>query len=203
MAAAEKLDLYKKHKADYVLAKKPVLLDIAPASDLTVIGRGEPGCPDFQAKVGALYGIAYTLKFASKAAGRDYVVCKLEGLWWGKKECGDFSKEPRDTWNWKMIIRVPDFIKAADVKAATKQLIEKGKTEPFDEVKLEKIKEGKCVQMLHVGPYAAERETVGAMLAFAAEQGVSFNGIHHEIYLSDPRRVAPEKLRTILRVPVA
>ena len=100
------------------------------------------------------------------------------------------------------MIRIPDFIRASDVKSAVKRLKEKGKADEVDRVKLETIKEGKCVQMLHVGPYANEGETVTRMIEHAQQSGLTCRGRHHEIYLSDPRRVAPAKLRTILRLPV-
>jgi hypothetical protein len=111
--------------------------------------------------------------------------------------------QPPDTWNWKLLMRVPEFIKAADVKAAIRTLEKKGKAPGAAEVYLEKLNEGTCVQMLHVGPYATEEETIAQMMAFANEQGLAFHGLHHEIYLSDPRRVPPQRLRTILRHPVA
>lgn len=203
MPKNEKLDLYKKHKSDYVTPKTPQLVTIKPANYLTIAGKGEPGGEAFQAKLGGLYGAAYTLKFTSKALGRDYGVCKLEGLWWGRRKIGDFSKEPMSTWNWKLVIRTPDFLKKKDLAEAVKALKEKGKSPEVAEVELETLKEGRCVQVLHVGPYSEEGRSMAAMSSFVAENGLKFNGIHHEIYLSDPRRVAPERLKTILRMPVA
>jgi hypothetical protein len=138
---------------------------------------------------------------AKKFAGQDYKVCHLEGLWLLGQASTNLRAQPRETWNWKLLIRVPEFIRAADVKAAIKALEEKGKAATA-EVRLEKINEGKCVQMLHVGPYASEKATVAEMISFAAQQGLVFHGLHHEIYLSDPRRVPPQRLRTILRYPV-
>ena len=202
MPTSKKLDLYKLRAAEYVAPKKPMLVKVGRAQYLTITGKGEPGGATFQAHVGALYGVAYTLKFAQKFAGRDYKVCNLEGLWWGSKPVGDFSKEAMSAWNWKLLIRVPDFINKKDVAAAVKQLREKGKGLEAEEVKLESITEGLCVQMLHVGPYEKESETIGEMREFAAAQGLAFHGLHHEIYLSDPRRVPATRLRTILRMPV-
>ena len=202
MPAAKKLDLYKEHKAEYVTPKKPVLIDVKPAKYLTIIGQGAPGGTEFQKCVGALYGAAFTIKFTKKFAGQDYGVCHLEGQWWGEQETGDFSTLPRESWNWRLLIRVPDFIKPADLKAATKQLKEKGKGDEVSNVKLEAIKEGRCVQMLHVGPYGEEGKTISQMMEHARAQGQFFSGRHHEIYLSDPRRVPAARLRTILRHPV-
>jgi hypothetical protein len=199
---AKKLDLYRLHQAEYVAPREPVLLDLKPANYLAIAGRGEPGGAAFQARIGALYGVAYTLKFAKKAAGRDYGVCKLEGLWWGSGGKLDFSAEPKETWNWKLLIRTPDFITARDVAQAAAALRKKGKGPEVDDVQLETLREGRAVQMLHVGPYDREAETIAAMRAHAQAHGRRFAGRHHEIYLSDPRRVAPAKLRTILRMPV-
>ena len=203
MAKSEKLDLHKKHKADYVASKKtPALVDVSPASYITITGRGEPGGEAFTAKVGALYSMAFTIKMTRKFAGLgDYKVCHLEGLWWGEG-AGEFYDLPRDEWQWKLLIRTPDFIASSDVKQAKQALTAKGKPPEFNEVKLEAVKEGLCVQMLHVGPYSLEPQTIQLMRTFAEENGMRFHGRHHEIYLSDPRRVAPERLRTILRNPL-
>ena len=203
MPTAPKLDLYKVHKAEYVTPKKPALIKTKPAKYLAIIGQGAPGGEAFQKRVGALYAVAFTLKMAKKFAGKDYRVCHLEGLWWGEKEAENFALQPPDTWNWKLIIRVPDFIGAKDLKETIATLKERGKPPEVAEVKLETIDEGQCVQMLHVGPYSKEGETISQMIALAAENGLSCHGLHHEIYLSDPRRVPPERLRTILRLPVA
>jgi len=187
-----KLDLYAVHKSDYVAPKTPILINVKPARYLAITGKGEPGGEAFQTRLGALYAVAFTIKMAKKFAGRDYKVCGLEGLWWGMPK----------TWNWKLIIRTPDFITPADLKTAVATLRAKGKGREVSEVKLERIEEGPSVQMLHVGPYDAEAPTLKAMEDFAAAQGLKCHGRHHEIYLSDPRRVKPEKLRTILRMPV-
>jgi len=202
MSSSEKVDLYKLHKDDYATPKKPEILTISPAQYLTVVGQGEPGGDTFTTRIGALYAVAYTVKMTSKFAGRDYVVCKLEAVWWGSSKRPDFFKEDMSKWNWKLMIRTPEFIRQKDIRAAQDALEKKGKGPEVAEVKLEIIDEGLCVQMLHVGPYDQEAVTVEVMKQAAVEQGLRFHGLHHEIYLSDPRRVAPERLRTILRVPV-
>lgn len=196
----EKLDLYKTHKSEYVTPKEPVLVDVEPAKYLAVDGQGEPGGEEFQAAIGALYGTAFTMKMTKKFAGQDYKVCHLEGLWWGSDPGKCITEQPKSSWHWKLIMRVPDFITAKDVKEAAAALKAKGKD--GREVRLETIKEGRCVQVLHVGPYSAEGETIGRMQAFETAHGLAPRGAHHEIYLSDPRRVAPERVRTILRQPV-
>jgi len=203
LAKAQKLDLYKEHREDYVASRKaPALVEVSAGSYLTISGRGEPGGDVFVARVGALYSVAFTIKMTRKFAGAgDYKVCHLEGLWWGPGK-GDFFDLPRDQWRWKLLIRVPDFITPAEIEQARQALAAKGKPPECNEVKLESIAEGLCVQMLHVGPYSTEPQTIRVMWEFAKEDGLSFHGRHHEIYLSDPRRVPPERLRTILRNPV-
>lgn len=201
-ATGAPLNLLETHRDAYAEYEKPTLVDIREAHYLTVAGKGPPGGPEFVKKVGTLYGIAYTLKMKSKFAGRDYSVAPLEGLWWGSKDDHDFFDEPRESWNWKLLIRTPDFVTEAQVReAAEAQAAQRG-DKAAKAVGLEKIAEGRSVQMLHVGPYATEVETIAAMTAFMASKGLVQSGYHHEIYLSDPNRTDPEKLRTILRLPV-
>jgi hypothetical protein len=195
--APEKVDFYKTHKSEYATPKQPVLVEIGPAKYLAIEGKGEPGSPLFQAQIGALYGAAYTIKMTRKFAGKgDFKVCALEGQFW------DFESGKR-TMEWKLLIRVPGFVTASDLKAAIAALKKKGKEAEADNLRLETLKEGKCIQVLHVGPYDKECETIARLEAFAKENGLAFRGLHHELYLSDPRRVPPERLRTILRHPVA
>jgi hypothetical protein len=148
-----------------------------------------------------LYGVAFTIKMTRKFAGKgDYAVCKLEGQWCFESEP---AKLPKDKWKWKLMIRTPDFITESDRKQAVAVLLKKGKSREVEEVKLETIDEGRCVQVLHVGSYDREPETVTIMRDFVEGKGFKLVGPHHEIYLSDPRRVPPERLKTVLRVPVS
>ena len=204
MPTASRLELYKLHAAEYVKPKRPVLVATKPARYLAVDGSGDPNGPAFGAAVGALYAMAWTIKMGQKRLGQDFNVPGLEGLWWTAG--GDPSKwmidQSKRSWRWKILIRMPDTVKRRCLVVAAELLKEKGRDKGVKAVKLERIAEGKCVQMLHVGPYAAEGPTMDAMLAFATEQRLRFTGRHHEIYLSDPRRTKPEKLKTILRHPV-
>ncbi|MHC4618811.1 MAG: GyrI-like domain-containing protein [Planctomycetota bacterium] len=203
MASKEKIDLYKQYKDQYVAAKRPVLIRAEEARYLSISGRGRPGGPEFTDKVGALYSAAYTVKMTRKFEGRqDYVVCKLEAQWWLDDPRQDFAGVSSDEWNWKLMIRTPEIVMEDELQKAVSVLMEKGKSPRVQEVHLECMSEGLCVQMLHVGPYDREGETIAVMKAFAEGQGLDFHGRHHEIYLSDPRRVAPERLKTILRRPV-
>jgi hypothetical protein len=195
-----KIDLFQAHKADYAAPRKPVVLRIAKAGYLGIAGRGAPGGETFQQAIGALYQAAFTVKMASKSAGRDYAVCKLEGLLWADSG-RSLTTVPKDQWRWRLLIRTPDFIGKGELTTAREKLAEKNKEPLCKEVELTTLDEGQCVQMLHIGPYDQEPETVRQMEAFGAGLGYRLEGHCHEIYLSDPRRVAPEKLRTILRIP--
>ncbi len=204
MTTPVKVDLFKENKAEYASPRKPTIVTIRKAKYLAVEGRGAPGSDEFTAKVGALYGVVYTIKMSRKAVGDpEFVVCKLEAQYWldGNAD-SDWATIPRDDWNWKLMIRVPSFVRAGELKTAIKALIEKGKELEVREVELESLLEGRCVQMLHLGPYENEPESIAQLLAFAEEQGYCFSGRHHEIYISDPRRVAPDRLKTILRMPI-
>jgi len=201
-AQPEKLNLFKEFKREYVQPKQPKLIEVGPATYLAVDGKGGPGGELFQERVGALYGMAYTLKFQSKDAGRDYVVSKLEALYGVDQPFDDLSTIDSDEWSWRMLMRVPEFTAAEDLEAARAALRAKEKEGDFDAVRLERIDEGRCVQCLHLGPYEKEAETVALMDAFCEEHSLTPRLWHHEIYFSDPRRVPPERLKTLLRHPV-
>jgi hypothetical protein len=191
-----KLDLKKDLKALYsASAQKATLIDVPRLNFLMVDGEGEPGgTPAFQEAIGLLYSTSYTLKFASKKADpeRDWAVMPLEGLW--------MIDGPR--WSWRLMIAQPGFVTVAEVKRALTGLAKTKGTDAYSKLRLEKLAEGKCVQMMHIGPYSAEEPTIERMREFARENGYEFAGRHHEIYFSDPKRVPAEKLKTILRYPV-
>ena len=194
-----KIDLCQLHKADYVAPKKPVLLTIASAQYLVIDGQGAPGGKVFQTRIGALYGIAFTVKMTRKFAGhQDYTVSKLEAQYLSC--CAQTQPEQ---WRWKLLIRTPEFITRADLQQAAAALLKKGKAPEVNDVHLETIAPGPCVQLLHVGPYDQVEKAITVMKTFAGQKGLKLTGPHHEIYVSDPRRVAPEKLKTIIREPVA
>ncbi|HXT71331.1 MAG TPA: GyrI-like domain-containing protein [Vicinamibacterales bacterium] len=194
---ATRLDLYQLHRSEYVAPGTPVLITAKPAKYLAVSGSGKPGGQDFTAAIGALYSVAFTIKMASKFAGRDYAVSKLECLWWGTPDKRGFPIK-----NWQLLIRTPGFITPARVRGVQKELLARGKPPEVGLVKLIALKEGRAVQMLHVGPYDEEQRTMDVMHTFATSRGLRYAGKHHEIYLSDPRRVPAARLKTILRQPV-
>jgi|SRR5215467_2828239 len=201
--SASKIDLYKQHKAEYAATRKPALVKIGKAQYLAIEGQGAPGSEIFTASIGGLYGIAFTVKMARKFSGRqDYAVSKLEGQWWADGD-HDFMAAAKSAWRWKLLIRTPEFVTKKEVTEALAVLVKRGRGGHADRVRLESLSEGACVQVLHVGSYDSEQATIEAMKTFAESQGLESAGLHHEIYLSDPRRVAPERLKTILRMPVA
>ncbi len=198
------IDLYRQHKEEYITPRNPALVRIGRAKYLAIDGDGAPASGRFQECVGALYAMAFTVKMARKFAGQNYRVCHLEALWCATDGAAieNWSQLADEQIRWKLLIRVPDFISARDLKSAEATLRKRGKTIASAQVKLETLTEGTCVQQLHVGPYEAEAPTVKQMREFAAARELTFSGMHHEIYLSDPRRVPKARLRTILRYPV-
>jgi hypothetical protein len=197
------VDLKKTLKPFYTAsAAKPAFVDVPPMNALMVDGTGDPNGAAFQEAVGSLYSVAYTLKFAfKKGKAIDYPVMALEGLW-----CADdpafFADGKREEWRWTIFIILPDIVGKKDVAEAVEAVKKKAKFPRFPEVRFEKFAEGKAAQIMHVGPYAAEGPTIEKLHRFVEEQGYRLRGKHHEIYLGDPRRSAPEKLRTIVRHPV-
>lgn len=175
---------------------------------LVLDGIGAPGGPDYARALAALYPMAYTIKFAMKAKNADFVVPPLEALWWAD-DMAAFVDGDRDNWRWTVMIRMPDLVANDDLSNAQQKVLEKFSKSPkpdlktIENVRLETLTEGDCLQILHIGPYAEEAPVLAHLHDhIMPEMGLTFGGKHHEIYLGDPRRQAPEKLRTILRQPV-
>jgi len=203
MTIMEKLDLAKTDKAYYSAATQPQEVTFGELPYLAVAGAGDPNGPAFAAAAEALYTVAYTVKAAAKRRGRDFTVPKLEGLWWVEGG-GDGLKVARELWQYKLLIRMPDFVSREMAEdARTAAVAKKPNLAPVGAVAYETLHEGRCVQIMHVGPYATEPETLAKLEHFIAEAGLVYNGNHHEIYLSDPKRSKPEAMKTILRYPVA
>ena len=203
-------DFKKAYKELYMPKDKPVLVEVPEMKFVMVDGSGDPNDnPDFQEAIEVLYGIAYAVKMSKKEAKQpegyyDFVVPPLEGLWWPE---GPFSLTQRDNWKWTLMIRLPDFVEQDFFQWAVERVRAKKPNLPVDKARLDSFTEGLCVQILHVGPYSTECETMAKVTAFIEHEGlvdlVPTGGKHHEIYLSDPRKSAPEKMKTVLRHPVA
>lgn len=205
----DKMDLRKQFKYLYnPSAKKVEVVDVPSLQFAMVAGiipphEGPGESADFQEAVAALYGISYTLKFMIKKRAEepiDYPVMALEGLW--ASESGVYNPAVRDTWLYTVMIMQPDFITSALFEEGRGQLLKKKPGPGPARVRLETFHEGRCIQVMHVGPYATEPDTVARMDAYAAEHGYTLHGRHHEIYLSDPLRTDPQRMKTILRHPI-
>lgn len=203
---------YKKEYREYYLPpKKPGIVEIPAMNFAAVRGAGDPNEEDgaYKRAIGLLYGVAFTLKMSEKAGHKiegyfSYVVPPLEGLWWQEGVCGvDYTR--KEKFQWISMIRLPDFVDKKAFEWAVEKASRK-KQEDFSSVEFFTWQEGLCVQCMHIGPYDMEPETVEKMERFIAEQGYlpdfSDNRYHHEIYLGDPRRAAPGKLKTVLRHPI-
>lgn len=206
----EKLDFKKVDKALY--AARPAgwqRIEVPEMSFLMIDGQGDPNGPAYAAALMALYPMAYGVKFAEKEAGRDFAVPPLEALWWAD-DMAAFVAGERRNWRWTAMLRVPAGIGAdtlAEVRASVlaKQAKKTDGADPalIAAVRLERFAEGDCLQHLHLGPYTDEAPVLAELHEeVMPAMGLNFAGKHHEIYLSDPRRVAPGKLKTILRQPV-
>lgn len=204
-------DYKKEYKEYYLPPKKPGVVEVPEMAFLAVRGHGDPNEEGgaYKDALEMLYGVAYTIKMSKKGDHRiegyfDFVVPPLEGFWWQDGVLGvDYAR--KEDFNWISAIRVPDFVTRSEFEWAVEEATAKKKRD-FSQVELLTIEEGLCVQCLHVGPYDDEPATVEAMRAFAEESGYvedfSDERMHHEIYLNDARRTAPEKLKTVIRHPV-
>ncbi len=204
-------DYKKEYKEFYLPKNKPQIVDVPKMNFIAVRGKGNPNEEEgeYKAAIGLLYGIAFTIKMSKKGKHRidgyfDYVVPPLEGFWWQEDVCGvDYSR--KEDFCWTAVIRLPDFVTKEDFHWAVEEASGK-KRQDFSKVEFMTIREGLCVQCLHTGAYDDEPATVALMEQFLMENGYetdfSPERKHHEIYLSDARRVAPEKLKTVIRHPI-
>ncbi len=181
------------------------LIDVPVQQYLTIDGQGDPNASAFAQAIETLYPVAYAMKFASKQQlGRDYVVPPLEGLWWAEDMDTFTVARDKSRWSWTLLNLVPDWLTAADLAAAVDRVAAKRRPGRLDDVGLHSLAEGRCVQTLHIGSFDDEAAVLDRMHhEFIPANGLRMVQRHHEIYLSDFRRVAPEKRRTILRQPVA
>lgn len=204
-------DYKKKYKEFYMPPKKPTIVTVPPMNFIAVRGRGDPNEENgkYKQSIGLLYSIAFTIKMSKKGDHQikgyfDYVVPPLEGFWWQDGVTGvDYSN--KDSFKWISLIRLPDFVTKADFEWAVAEATKKKQTN-FSKVEFLTYSEGLCVQCMHIGSYDSEPATVELMHDFMEKEGyeldISDKRFHHEIYLSDARRVNPEKLKTVIRHPI-
>lgn len=202
----DKADLKKSLDAYQAKVGRLRVLDVPDLQYLMIDGHGDPNTsPAFAEAVETLYPVAYALKFAAKRdLGRDFVVMPLEGQWWAEDMSSFTAERDKARWDWTLMIMQPDWIDEDMFTAAVAQVRTKGAPARLGDLRLEPLSEGRCVQTLHVGTFDDEADVLARMHdEFIPGNGLRMVGKHHEIYLSDLRRVAPEKQRTILRQPVA
>lgn len=198
---------YKKELKELFSAsvKKPGVIEVPEMKFIKVDGQGDPNTSkDFQEAVEVLFGLSYTIKFMVKQAEVnpfDYRVLPLQGLWYAD-DCSVFLKNEKNKWQWTLMIMQPDRVTDSIYEEAKEKLIKKKNPPAIAKARFETFHEGLSAQIMHVGPFADEAPTIQKLHDFIEEEGYTFNGEHHEIYLSDYRRCAPEKLRTIIRHPI-
>jgi hypothetical protein len=199
----EKLDLSKRDKAYYNPPAKPTVIELGEMPFVTLKGVGDPSSEGFAQATEALFTVAYTIKSICKKQDMDFAVPKLEGRWWvtGNKPG---LEVPRSEWHYRLGILMPDFVTSTMFAAAQPTAVSKKKDlKQIQDVAFEQIEEGLCVTMMHIGPYATEPETMQQMRNYMSEAGLeSYQPYHIEIYISDPRKTDPAKMKTILRFPV-
>jgi hypothetical protein len=198
-----KLDLKRELPELYAARRKPGIVEVPELKYLMIDGHGDPNTSaDYGRAIEALYSVAYTLKFTLKREGAiDFGVMPLEGLWWAD-HAEDFLAGQKSAWNWTAMLLQPDVITDELVADAIAEASRKRPIPAAALLRFEGFTEGLCAQMLYVGPYSDEGPTIAELHTFIAEQGYTRCGKHHEIYLGDPRRSAPDRLRTIIRQPI-
>jgi hypothetical protein len=203
----EKIDFKKQLKNFYSpSAKEITLVDVPRMNFVMIDGSGDPNkVKEYTEAIEALYSIAYTLKFTvKKEQETDYGVMPLEGLWWAA-DMTLFAQGNKDTWKWTAMIMQPEFVTPTLFASVIKQLEKKKPLPALSRARLQEFNEGLSAQIMYTGPYSGEGPTVQKIHDFIKERGYEFDGLnqkHHEIYLGDPRRTAPEKLKTVIRQPV-
>lgn len=200
----EKVDLKKDLKHLYSPSVQQVsVVDVPEMNFLMIDGAGDPNASvAYQQALEALFSLSYTLKFSiKKSSGVDYAVMPLEGLWW-TEDPSQFSMNNKEIWQWTAMIMQPEFITAELCTEALAEVGRKKNLTALYRVRLASYHEGLSAQIMHIGPYAAEEPTITKLHDFIMESGYALGGKHYEIYLSDPQRTAPERLKTVLRQPV-
>ena len=199
---SEKMDWKKDLKNLYFPSPNPVTVDVPPINYLMLDGHGDPNhSARYQAVVETLFSLAYTIKFAiNKAEGAEYSVFPAEGIWW-VSDMREFSIEHKENWDWTMMIAQPGLVTTEWVESSRKEAIKKKGLLLFELVRFESYHEGCSAQLMHVGPYAAEAPNIARLHAYIETMGGRKDLKHHEIYLGDVRKTAPEKLKTVIRQP--
>lgn len=197
----QKLDLRKEYASYYKTGKDPQLVNLNEGKFLSLSGIGAPEGELFQKSIETIYPVAYTIKKYYKQLEKDFVVPKLECFWWVESDV-PFAETPRKEWFWELLIQMPEYVDTLKVDDAIAEVIKKKNISLANEVYLKKINEGQAVQMMHIGSYEEEQVTIENIFEYMELKNLEINGHHHEIYISDPRKTAQEKLQTIIRYAV-
>lgn len=196
-----KLDIVAMDRRYYTAGKEPEIIQFGEMPYLSLEGIGAPGGDLYQQRIGELFTFAYQLKKISGSSGNDFKVPKLECIW-SVAAGRDFSRVPMDEWHWKLLIRVPDYISEGEMSITMDSVRKNSRVSNPEGIRIEHISEGEMVQIMHTGPYDKVGESYEKIFAFMKTRKLADTGRYHEIYLSDPSRTAPEKLKTIVRLPV-
>jgi hypothetical protein len=199
-----KIDYKLQLKALYKPPKgRLLIIEVPRMRYLMVDGKGDPDSSDeWRNGMSALYGVGYSIKFLMKKAKLDYVMPPLEALW-RADDMSSFTSMEKDSWKWTAMIMQPEAVTAEIFEEALQRTKEKVEPNPaLEKVRLDDFEEGLCAQVLHVGPFSDEAPTVERLHAYIEENGYALRGAHHEIYLTDPRRIKPERWRTVIRQPI-
>lgn len=197
-SAEQKIDFTKTRKDLYSATQKVKEVNPGRGIFLSVLDQGAPGGPAFQSGIEKLYTVAYTLKFGvAKPKGLDFKVCCLECLYHIEDPA-----TPKEEWRWQLLLRIPDQVSEDDLQQSRQAVLERKGLDTSGIMRVQ-FDEGRCLQTLHIGPYDQVHITYEGLLKHAAENGLAPSGAAHEIYINDPRRVPPENLKTIVRLPVA
>jgi len=198
------IDLKRQFSTLYTARTVPCFIDVPDLAYLMVDGVGDPNTSDqFRAAIEVLYGVSYNIKFAMRRAATpvNFVVMPLEGLFWMPGD-GGFDADQKQKWHWTMMIMQPDFVSSAAIEQARAEVEKRHPAQTHTDLRFERLVEGRAAQVLHVGPYASEGLTIAKLHQHIHANGYELTGKHHEIYLSDPKRCPPQKMRTIIRQPV-
>ncbi len=198
----DKIDMKKKLKDCYTAKAEPKIIEVPEIKYIAFDGQGNPNSSqDFQAGMGVLYGLAYTLKFMCKENEMDFIVMPLEGIWW-TDDMDTFSEDNKDNWNWTVMIAVPDYTNPGLFEQARERLVLKKDVPQLEKGYFTSFNDGLSAQLMHIGPYNKETENINRLHDYIDEKGYRRVKKHREIYLSNPQRTAPEKMKTIIRHPV-
>lgn len=195
---------FKKTLPCYKAGNKPAFIDVPAMNFIQIDGKGDPNTSKaYEDAITALYPVAYALKFMVKRGplAVDYGVAPLEGLWWAD-DMNDFLEGRKQNWKWTMMIMQPEMVTEEMYEEAKAAALKKNKQSAIEQLRFARFDEGRCAQVMYTGPYSGEHDTIMALHKFIKDNSCGLGGHHHEIYMNDMRRTAPEKLKTIIRQPV-